>query len=171
MSSIHIDPSNHPITASIPKAAQDNFDALCQELQSQLCSLGYQRTSGFRSSADSICCDVLRLNDSAIQLHDNIELPFVADDIVGRWEVIGEFTDKEEFLQHPQFGKPTSDIGDTQREIYCARPFAVSMIDLAVCCASRIAEPMEAAASSYFLLLSLAICTCPASSRFFSCIA
>lgn len=118
MSSIHIDPSNHPITASIPKAAQDNFDALCQELQSQLCSLGYQRTSGFRSSADSICCDVLRLNDSAIQLHDNIELPFVADDIVGRWEVIGEFTDKEEFLQHPQFGKPTSDIGDTHREIY-----------------------------------------------------
>lgn len=46
------------------------------------------------------------------ELHENIDLPFVEDDVSGKWEIIGEFDNREEYeahgseaLAHDEWGK------------------------------------------------------------------
>lgn len=119
MTNLSFDNHLGQLTAHLSKTEAAPFEALCQELQSQLSSLGYQRISSFSACTDGVCCAVLRLEKHAAPQHDNIDLPFVPDEaMVGRWEVLGEFVSREEFLQQPQLGKAALDIGDTRREIY-----------------------------------------------------
>ena len=64
----------------------------------------YQRISAYRtvSSPDGelvhIECDVIRLGTEKAPLNDNIEIPFENDDVVGKWQVIGEYAVKEDFF-------------------------------------------------------------------------
>ena len=119
MTTLYFDNQLGQLTAHLSKTDSASFDILCQELQNQLASLSYQRISPFSSCEDSICCGVLHLNSHAKEQHDNIDLPFVPDeDLIGRWEVLGEFVNREEFLRQPQLGKTAAEIGDIHREIY-----------------------------------------------------
>ena len=71
--------------------------------QKILCEKEYQRISAFRTvgkkDSNLVCltCDVIKLGEIKRQLKDNIKIPFENDDIVGKWEVLGEYAVKEDF--------------------------------------------------------------------------
>ena len=81
------------------------FKQLCEKMDISLVSQGYQRISPYRKraeeSADAIQaeCIAVRLKEELNPLRDDIALPFEDDpDIVGKWEIIGEYATKEDFI-------------------------------------------------------------------------
>ncbi len=67
-------------------------------LEKELTHQGYQRISSYKKTNTDIFCNVIKLNDNATSLSENINLPFENDiSIIGKWETVGEFAVKEDF--------------------------------------------------------------------------
>lgn len=67
-------------------------------IENAIAAEGYQRVSAYRPYGETISCDVVKLQNSEIKPHENIDLPFENDEsIVGKWETVGEFAVKEDF--------------------------------------------------------------------------
>ena len=81
------------------------FKQLCEKMDISLISQGYQRISPYRKLAEESAnaiqaeCAAVRLNEELAPLKDDIAIPFEDDpDIVGKWEIIGEYATKEDFI-------------------------------------------------------------------------
>lgn len=84
---------------------------------------GYQRISGFHTLGEPDKTEIA-LRVYAVQLQDKAivsraepcSVPFVEDDVVGKWEIVGEYAVKEDFFSET-FPKDLK-IGDIERHIY-----------------------------------------------------
>lgn len=73
-------------------------DNCYKNLDNTISQQGYQRISGFKTLNGEISCEVVKLKEKAIIMHENINVPFVNDEeIIGKWITIGEFAVKEDF--------------------------------------------------------------------------
>ncbi|MDF2542444.1 MAG: peptidase BlaR1 [Herbinix sp.] len=99
-----------------------NFRDVCEMLEKEVNRLDYQRISGFRTYGERdsdwlvIAVDVIKLNQEVKVLNDNIQIPFEYDDVVGKWEVVGDFAVKDDFYA----GSKTNEAfyGDVKKQIY-----------------------------------------------------
>lgn len=85
------------------RADGNDFPALCRAIEAELDEKHYQRTSTYRSYGEPMSnevyaeCDVVKLTEDMTMPHDDIDLPFVDDDIVGKWEIVGEYDVADDF--------------------------------------------------------------------------
>ena len=92
-------------------------------MERTICAKKYQRISSYeiRSIPNSnytyLVCDVIKLNMNAMSVHENLYFPFENDEcVVGKWEVVGEYTVKNDFYE--RFPKGGNVISDTLKTLY-----------------------------------------------------
>ncbi len=94
-----------------------------ERTESAISANHYQRISPYRlqsvpnSGYAYLVCDVIKLKMNAINVHDNLALPFINDEeVIGKWEIVGEYAEKSDFFA----GKPKnfSSFSDSVRNIY-----------------------------------------------------
>jgi len=94
-----------------------------ERTESAISAKHYQRISPYRlqsipnSGYAYLICDVIKLKMNAVNIHDDLALPFVNDEeVVGKWEIVGEYAEKSDFFA----GKPKnfSSVADAVRNIY-----------------------------------------------------
>ena len=92
-------------------------------MERTICAKKYQRISSYdiRSIPNSnytyLVCDVIKLNMNAMNVHENLYFPFENDEcVVGKWEVVGEYTVKNDFYE--RFPKGGNVISDTLKTLY-----------------------------------------------------
>lgn len=98
-----------------------DFHGACEQLEEEANRLDYQRISGFRTYEDKdseqlIAIDVIKLRLEIEVLKDDIQVPFEYDDVVGKWEVIGDFAVKDDFFAGTNMGEAF--YGDVKKQIY-----------------------------------------------------
>ncbi|MHB1153718.1 MAG: MerR family transcriptional regulator [Eubacteriales bacterium] len=80
-----------------------DFKKSCALLEETAKSQDYQRISYFKTFGEpnsneiDIVIDILRLQSEMRKLNDDINIPFENDDVVGKWEVVGEYAVKSDF--------------------------------------------------------------------------
>jgi len=100
----------------------ENFRKSCISLEEAAKAQGYQRISYFHtyggpnSNEIDICIDIVKLSPQMIQLNDNIDVPFENDNVVGKWEVVGEYAAKDDF--YAETDTLNTMYGDAIKEIY-----------------------------------------------------
>lgn len=103
--------------------APDQFFTVRNEFNNWLNLNSYQRISGFHTLGKpdqteiSLRVYAVKLQDKAIVSRaDPYTLPFEADDVVGKWEIVGEYAVKEDFFSEtfPREAK----VGDKSKHIY-----------------------------------------------------
>lgn len=83
-----------------------NFYKCCEQLEEAAKKLDYQRISNFKTygemSSDQIDIGigVIKLCNEIIALNEDINVPFINDDVIGKWEVIGDYTVKDDFFSN-----------------------------------------------------------------------
>ncbi len=99
-----------------------NFRGACEQLEEEANRLDYQRISGFRTYGEKdadqiiIAIDVIKLSQEIIALNEDIRVAFEIDDVVGKWEVIGDFAVKDDFFAGTKIGEAF--YGDVKKQIY-----------------------------------------------------
>ena len=74
----------------------DDIDSLCLQLDAYIRNADCQRISQFSVNENEISCSVVKLGDET-DLEDPI-LPFINDNqVVGKWEVVGNYAVREDF--------------------------------------------------------------------------
>jgi len=87
---------------------ENEIDRAFSQITDTLNTYGYQRTSSFHTSASEVSCSVLKLSDQEIIIKENIDLPFENDpQIIGKWEIIGEYALKEDFFSQVPTHQPS----------------------------------------------------------------
>ena len=88
----------------LPLAHAEDFQAACRRLDLEIRKKNLQRISGFMTYGEEngkeiqVAAKVLELRNEAGELHEDISLPFEADNqVVGKWKVLGEYAVKEDF--------------------------------------------------------------------------
>ena len=88
----------------LPLAHTEDFQAACRRLDLEIRKMNMQRISGFMTYGEEngkeiqVAAKVLELRNEAGELHEDISLPFEADNqVVGKWKVLGEYAVKEDF--------------------------------------------------------------------------
>lgn len=100
----------------------EDFQKSCEQLEDAAKKLNYQRISGFRTYGEphsnhiDIVIDVIKLDHNFKTLNENIHIPFENDDVVGKWEVIGDFLVKEDFFA--DMNNCETSYGDINKQIY-----------------------------------------------------
>ncbi len=85
--------------AVIKRCAHDNAADLCTVAEAEIKAADYQRISQYDVKDDEIICKVVKLGDEAVQ--PKKEIPFVNDEsVIGKWEVMGVFAVKEDYIQN-----------------------------------------------------------------------
>lgn len=83
----------------IKRCADDNAVDLCTIAETEIKAADYQRISQYEIKDDEIICKIIKLGDEIIQ--PKKELPFVNDEkVIGKWEVKGVFSVKDDYLQN-----------------------------------------------------------------------
>ena len=108
------------------RAETTQFDVGVQSVariitQNILVQKEYQRISTYRiGNRDSkevyLVCDVVKIGDKKVVVKDDINLPFENDDVVGKWQIIGEYAVKEDF--YDDMLAKTDYYGETVKELY-----------------------------------------------------
>lgn len=99
-----------------------DFKKSCALLEEAAKSQDYQRISYFKtfgepnSSVIDIVIDILKLHPDMKKLNDDINIPFENDDVVGKWEVVGEYAVKDDF--YAAINTVDTIYGDAIKEIY-----------------------------------------------------
>ena len=97
-----------------------NWEDICDRFDKALAAKGYQRVSTFRAIASEqssykVFCDSVSLLDKMIPVNDILPEEFINDpDVVGKWEVMGEYAVKEDFFD-PVFADKKKD--DAERKV------------------------------------------------------
>ena len=81
---------------------EDDINEARETFDNAITAQDYQRISGIsRDSSESYLeCQVIKLSNDIEKMAENIDLPFVNDEsIIGKWQVVGEYTVKEEFYE------------------------------------------------------------------------
>lgn len=100
----------------------ENFRKSCQQLEEAAVRWDYQRISNFKtyggkdSGRIDIAIDVIQLGQDVKRLNEDINVPFENDDVIGKWEVIGDFAVKEDFFADVYNGNAF--YGDINKQIY-----------------------------------------------------
>ena len=87
-------------------AESNNLEENRKEFDNAIAAQDYQRISVIKSDAENreLNCQVVRLGCEAIKLMENTDLPFENDeDVIGKWEVVGEYAVKEDFFEEADF--------------------------------------------------------------------
>ncbi|MFT4147019.1 MAG: MerR family transcriptional regulator, partial [Mobilitalea sp.] len=83
-----------------------NFYKSCEQLEDTAKRLDYQRISNFKTygAMDSdqidIGIDVIKLCNELEVLNEDINIPFVNDNVIGKWEVLGDYSVKDDFFSN-----------------------------------------------------------------------
>ncbi len=83
-----------------------NFDKSCEQLEDAAKRLEYQRISNFKTYGEmnsdqiDIGIDVIKLCNEINVLNEEINIPFVDDDVIGKWEVLGDYAIKDDFFSN-----------------------------------------------------------------------
>jgi len=101
-----------------------NYEKEAYELtESAISANHYQRISSYHlqsipnSGYAYLICDVIKLKMNAMNIHDNLSLPFINDEeVIGKWEIMGEYAEKSDFFIGKPKGYPS--ISETVRNIY-----------------------------------------------------
>lgn len=94
----------------------------CELLDELANGKDYQRISSFKTYGDKdsdlidIVIDVIKLGHEVKELNEDINIPFVNDDVVGRWEVIGDFAVKDDFFAG--YRHDEAYYGDVNKQLY-----------------------------------------------------
>jgi DNA-binding transcriptional MerR regulator len=99
-----------------------DFRKPCTFLDESAKAQDYQRVSYFRTFGEpnsneiDIRIDIVKLDANMKKLDDDINVPFVSDDVVGKWEVVGEYAVKDDF--YAETDTVNTVYGDAIKEIY-----------------------------------------------------
>lgn len=99
-----------------------DFRKSCALLEEAAKSQDYQRISYFKTFGEpnsneiDIVIDILKLNSEMKKLNDDINISFENDDVVGKWEVVGEYAVKDDF--YAEINTIGTIYGDAIKEIY-----------------------------------------------------
>ena len=116
MPTIQFVSKNGKDTAFLPRQHTDDLSLLYRTLDQELSAQNYQRISFFEITDNMVSCEVLKKTTSSFTPHEAIDLPFENDPpVIGKWEAIGEFATKEDFLQNIL---PLQNDDTLAREIY-----------------------------------------------------
>ena len=115
---------NNGIIQAESTAFNANYEKEAYERTESVISANhYQRISSLRlqsvpnSGYAYLICDVIKLKMNAVNIHDNLSLPFINDEeVIGKWEIVGEYAEKSDFFA----GKPKnfSVFSESVRNIY-----------------------------------------------------
>lgn len=104
-----------------PPIRPEDFKSACWQLEEAAARQDCQRVSLFQTYGEKgrddieVRIDVVRLRSDVDPLREDIDMPFVDDaDVVGKWEVIGDFAVKEDFFTRQT---KVTDAGEV-KEIY-----------------------------------------------------
>lgn len=109
------------IRLSISNPVQD-FHKSCEQLEEMAKRQDYQRISNFKTYGEKdsdrleIGIDVIKLSPDIKKLNEDINVPFENDDVVGKWEVIGDFAVKDDFFSNVYDREAF--YGDVNKQIY-----------------------------------------------------
>lgn len=82
----------------------DNLEEVRKELDNAVAAQNYQRISAIKVENGEIKCQVLKLNNEVTKLMEDVNLPFENDEeVIGKWEVVGEYAVKEDFFEETDF--------------------------------------------------------------------
>ncbi|MBQ8210847.1 MAG: MerR family transcriptional regulator [Clostridia bacterium] len=85
--------------AKVRFKAKEEIDILQKQMEAEIKAADYQRISQYSISGDEITCDVVKLGEEIQQSVPDI--PFADDaDVVGKWEIIGNFAVKADFYDN-----------------------------------------------------------------------
>lgn len=78
--------------------AVGEFGDDCAAMDRELAANDYQRISSYTRNGANAVCEVIKLKQEDMPLHDDSYLPFENDaQIVGKWEIVGEYAVKQDF--------------------------------------------------------------------------
>lgn len=99
-----------------------NYRKSWEQLEDAAKRLDYQRISNFKTYGEKdsdqldIVIDAIKLNQDIKELNEDIHLPFEDDDVIGKWEVVGDFAVKDDFFANISCRETL--YGDINKQIY-----------------------------------------------------
>lgn len=99
-----------------------DFRKSCEELEDMAHGQDYQRISNFKTYGEKdsdhldIVIDAIKLGHEVNKLNEDIDVSFENDDVVGRWEVVGDFAVKDDF--YAGYNHDETYYGDVNKQLY-----------------------------------------------------